>query len=80
VLTTIRGGADVRVGDRWVNLREGESILVPNGFYHGIHNPGTERLLVQQISSPKPWDARFGGARPSQFVIGPDGRPKAAVD
>jgi hypothetical protein len=33
--------------------------------YHGIHNASTERVIVQQVSSPKPWDARFGGPRPS---------------
>lgn len=65
VLTTIRGSADVRIGDRWVILREGEAVLVPRRVYHGIHNAATERLIVQQISSPKPWDGRFGGPRPS---------------
>jgi quercetin dioxygenase-like cupin family protein len=65
VLTAIQGQGDVRVGDRWFILAEGETVLVPSGVKHGIHNPTTDRLLVQQVSSPKPWDARFGGPRPS---------------
>jgi quercetin dioxygenase-like cupin family protein len=69
VLTTIQGSADVRVGDQWVTLGERESVLVPAGLYHGIHNPSTERLIVQQVSSPKPWDARFGGPRPSDAAM-----------
>ena len=67
VLTTAQGTADVRVGERWVKLEERESVLVPAGLYHGIHNPATERLVVQQVSSPKPWDARYGGPRPSDI-------------
>ncbi len=65
VLTVLLGEAHVRVGNRTVTLRVSESVLVPAGFYHGIHNPSTERLLVQQVSAPKPWDARFVGPHPS---------------
>ena len=67
VLTTVSGACDVRVGDTWVILQEGESLLVPAGLYHGIHNASTERALVYQVSSPKPWDARFHGPRPSDI-------------
>jgi quercetin dioxygenase-like cupin family protein len=72
VLTTIRGRGDVRVGEQWFVLAEGESVLIPKGVYHGVHNPTTDRLVVQQISSPKPWDARFGGPRPSDVARPPD--------
>jgi hypothetical protein len=51
----------VPVGDTRYRLHQGESLLVPAGFYYGVHNPGTERLVIQQVSGPKPWDARFGG-------------------
>ncbi len=68
VLTTIQGRGDVRVGERWFILAEGEAVLIPSGVQHGIHNPTTERLVVQQVSSPKPWDARFGGPRPSDVA------------
>ena len=71
VLTTVSGVCDVRVGDTWVILNEGESLLVPAGLYHGIHNASTERALVYQVSSPKPWDARFHGPRPSDIVVAP---------
>ena len=85
VLTAIRGRGDARIGEKWLVLREGESILVPKGIYHGLHNPTTERLIVQQVSSPKPWDARFGGPRPSDVrtpthdpgPTRPDGEPNA---
>ena len=66
VLTAIQGEGDVRVGSRWVVLRQGETVLVPRGLYHGVHNSSTARLLVQQVSSPKPWDARYHGPRPSE--------------
>ena len=72
VLITIQGVCDVRVGDTWVILREGESLLVPAGVYHGIHNASTERAVVYQISSPKPWDARFHGPRPMEARPGTD--------
>jgi len=74
VLTTLQGRGDVRVGDDWYTLAESESVLVPKGVYHGIHNPTTERLVVQQVSTPKPWDARFGGPRPSEVHGGHDGQ------
>jgi quercetin dioxygenase-like cupin family protein len=85
VLTTILGRADVRIGDAWVVLRQGESVLAPKGRYHGVHNPTTERLIVQQVSSPKPWDARFGGPRPSEVTVaappGPDADdPRGPID
>ena len=48
------------------------AVLIPKGVYHGVHNPTTDRLVVQQISSPKPWDARFGGPRPSDVARPPD--------
>lgn len=70
VLIPLRGTPDVRVGESWVTVQVGESILVPPGAYHGINNPTTERVIVQQVSSPKPWDARFGGPRPVQAGTG----------
>jgi mannose-6-phosphate isomerase-like protein (cupin superfamily) len=65
VLTALTGAGFVRVGRREVPLRAGESLLVPAGVAHGLRNPGQERLVVQQVSSPKPWDARFAGPHPS---------------
>ena len=65
VLTALAGAGAVRVGRQTLALGTGESLLVPAGDYHGIHNPGPERLVVQQVSSPKPWDARFAGPHPA---------------
>ena len=67
LLTIVSGEARVRVGERWVILRLGETLLAPAGLHHSIHNDGTEPLLVQQVSAPKPWDPRFGGPHPSQI-------------
>jgi quercetin dioxygenase-like cupin family protein len=65
VLTVISGEATVRIGEGWITLRQGESVLAPAGLYHGIYNGSAERLIVQQVSAPKPWDARFAGPHPS---------------
>jgi quercetin dioxygenase-like cupin family protein len=64
VLTVMSGEARVCAGRHTVILREGDTLLVPAGDYHAIGNDGSERLVVQQVSSPKPWDARFGGPHP----------------
>lgn len=64
VLTVLSGKGNVRIGDKWINVLEGESVVIPARLYHGIHNYATERLVVQQVSAPKPWDARFAGPYP----------------
>jgi quercetin dioxygenase-like cupin family protein len=65
--TVLAGTARVQVGEQFVELSPGDSVLAPAEEYHGIENTGTERLLMQQVSSPKPWDARFSGPFPSQL-------------
>ena len=65
VLTVLSGRASVRVGERRIEIGEGDSVVAPAGLYHGITNATGERLIVQQVSAPKPWDARFSGAHPS---------------
>ena len=77
VLTTTRGRCNIRIGERWIILEEGEAVLAPTGLYHGIHNSSTERAMVLQVTSPKPWDARFRGPRPSDLVR-PDAEPGTA--
>ena len=69
LLTAIRGSMDVRIGSTWLTLQPGECVLIPRGIYHGIHNATADRLMVQQVTSPKPWDARFGGPRPSDVGL-----------
>ena len=66
VWTVISGIGKVRIGNGWETIREGETTLVPAGCYHGIQNTGTGRMVVQQVSSPKPWDARFRGPHPTE--------------
>lgn len=65
VWTVVEGHAHVCVDRSWVELAEGESLVVPAGAYHLLHNRQARRLLVQQVSAEKPWDARFGGPHPA---------------
>jgi quercetin dioxygenase-like cupin family protein len=69
LLTVIAGRGRFRIGSESVSIGEGESVLAPAGLYHGIKNTTDEPLLVQQVSAPKPWDARFFGPHPG--AIGP---------
>jgi quercetin dioxygenase-like cupin family protein len=39
VLTVIAGSAEVLVGDTRYQLQAGESLIIPQGFYHSVHNP-----------------------------------------
>jgi quercetin dioxygenase-like cupin family protein len=71
VLTVVSGEAHVWVDGRPVLLRQGETLLVPAGLLHGIANPSIDRLVVQQVSGPKPWDARFGGPHPTSWGDSP---------
>ncbi len=70
VLTVVAGTAGVRVGRIIAILQAGETALVPAGPYHGIFNAGLGRLVVQQVSGPNPWDARFSGPQPSELRRG----------
>jgi quercetin dioxygenase-like cupin family protein len=67
VLTVVSGEAQVWLGGTPLLLRQGDTLLVPAGNLHGIANRSTERLVVQQVSGPKPWDARFGGPHPAHW-------------
>ncbi len=71
VWTVLTGAAEVQVGDQEATLRQGETLLIPAGVYHGLRNGGTARLVIQQVSSPKPWDARFAGTHPASWVKNP---------
>ncbi len=68
VLTAVSGRARIRIGRRQVEIGEGESVVAPAGSYHGIKNATDEELIVQQVSAPKPWDARFAGPHPSSLA------------
>jgi quercetin dioxygenase-like cupin family protein len=67
VLTVSTGSAEVIVAGTRYRLATGESLLVPASVYYGVHNPGSERLVFQQVSGPKPWNARFAGPQPTGF-------------
>ncbi len=64
LLTVITGRGRFRIGSESVEAGEGESLLAPARLYHGVKNAADEPLLVQQVSAPKPWDARFSGPHP----------------
>ena len=64
LLTVVAGRARFRIGSESVEIGVGESVLAPTGLYHGVKNATSEPLLVQQVSAPKPWDARFLGPHP----------------
>lgn len=57
VLTVVAGEARIRIGSQWITARRNETALIPAGLYHSLPNAGVERLIVQQVSGPKPWDA-----------------------
>ncbi|MBA2614840.1 MAG: cupin domain-containing protein [Actinobacteria bacterium] len=65
LLTVIAGRGTFQIGSEYVEVEEGESVLAPAGLYHGVKNATDEPLLVQQVSAPKAWDARFFGPHPS---------------
>lgn len=67
-LTVMAGQGMFRVGERLIEVHEGDTMLAPAGLYHSICNNSNGRLIVQQVSSPKPWDARFGGPHPSSLA------------
>ena len=72
VLTGVAGTVEVWIGETFVLLGPGETLLVPAGPYHAIHNPTATPAIVQQVSAPKPWDARFQGPHPGSA---PEPRP-----
>ena len=68
LLTVISGRGRFRIGSASVEVGAGESVLAPAGLYHGVKNAADEPLFVQQVSAPKPWDARFAGPHPSSLA------------
>ncbi len=65
VWTVLAGEARVYIGSQCAMLRQGETMLIPAGVYRSLSNEGMEQLIIQQITSPKPWDSRFAGPHPS---------------
>ena len=50
--TVLTGEAEVQVGERETLLRQGETLLIPAGIYHGLRNGGTVRLVT--------WETGYG--------------------
>ncbi len=68
LLCVLEGEGEIQVGDDTRLLGRGSVAVVPCDTYHQIRNTGAVPLIVVQLSSPKPWDARFGGPRPVQLA------------
>lgn len=68
LVTVLEGQAVVRLGERRVPLGPLESVLVPAQTYYVIENAGPETLVVQQVTTPKVWDARFNGPHPAEWA------------
>ena len=68
LMTVVAGRGSFQIGTESVEVEAGESVLAPARLYHGVRNASGEPLLVQQVSAPKPWDARFSGPHPSALA------------
>lgn len=58
VWIVLQGGGEATIGESCFELQQGQTLLIPAGLYHSIYNNRTERLVIQQITAPKLWDAR----------------------
>jgi quercetin dioxygenase-like cupin family protein len=65
VWMVLAGEAQVYIGNQCAMLRQGETLLIPAGVYRSLSNDSMTQLIIQQITSPKPWDARFTGPYPA---------------
>ena len=65
LLYVVQGRGRIEIGSATHTVQAGDLLCVPRNTYHRICNPLPEPLLVLQVSSPKPWDARFGGPHPA---------------
>jgi len=45
----VSGGGLVTIGDRHLDMKRGESIDIPRGALHRVHNTGTENLVLIEI-------------------------------
>lgn len=66
LLYVVEGQGEIQIGPQIHLVQAGDVLVVARGAYHRIRNPTVARLLVLQVSSPKPWDARHGGPHPPQ--------------
>nr|MBA2254438.1 cupin domain-containing protein [Chloroflexota bacterium] len=80
VVTILDGTGDVWVDGTTHTISAGEALIVPAGARHGIHNPYAARLTVQQVSSPKPWHAKFAAPVPVRGDTIPDRTRNRFVD
>ena len=61
VLTAVSGVADVWIGDQRLELREGQSVIVPAGHQHGFTNTVQQTLHVQAVLASSHFEAAYEG-------------------
>ena len=54
VYQVLQGEGLFLLADRQLPARAGDLLVAPEGVPHGVHNTGTERLLVLAILAPGP--------------------------
>jgi quercetin dioxygenase-like cupin family protein len=59
VWTILAVRAEAETDSSAIEIQSGDMAFIPAGAYHQIANKSKERLLLQQVSAPKPWEARF---------------------
>ena len=47
----VRGQAEVRIGDEMRRLEANESVYIPQGTIHSLHNPGDEELEIIEVQT-----------------------------
>ncbi len=67
VWSVLEGSGTAWVGKQRIRLHAGTTLLIPATVYHSVNNNGRGPLVIQQVTAPKLWDARFGAAHPSLF-------------
>ncbi len=68
VWNVLTGCAEATMDGVIMNIQAGDALFVPAGAYHRLVNKNTERFVVQQVSAPKPWNARFHAPYPAGDV------------
>jgi mannose-6-phosphate isomerase-like protein (cupin superfamily) len=65
VWTIFAGRAEAGIASSATEIQSGDTVLIPVGAYRQIVNKSKERLVLQQVSAPKPWEARFHASHAS---------------
>ena len=64
IWNVLSGKARAEIGPVRSLIQPGDTIFGPANAYHSLTNHHTERCIIQQVSTPKPWDARYSAPHP----------------